>query len=286
MKTTQEQWNRRKFIAASLGFSGVASTAQSGIFDLFKDKPNVEFDRLSATTTQDQHIGYSNYYELGTSKSDPAENIDLLNTDNWMVDVDGANLTIEQLMGRSYEDLSHEWFRFRCVEAWSMNVQADGIPLSEIIEEFGDKTKKYVQFECVQQKGLPGQGRFSSINWPYREYLRMEEAMNPLCWAVFGYYGEPSAVNGSPLRISIPWQYGFTQPKGVVKILCTDEKPISSWEQLAPYEYGPNARIVDPNQPHPRWSQATERFIHSEGTDRVSTLYLNGYEEEVGGLYI
>ena len=275
MKTSKQQWNRRKLLTTAAGLSMLGTASNAGLFDWFSTE---EIDLTNAKTTRNQHRGYSNYYELSTSKDGPVKQESAITVDDWIVSIDNKNLTIDELMGRRYEDLQSEWFRFRCVEAWSMIVQHNGFPLSEILEEYGDTSKKYVQFECLQQQGLPGQNRFSSIEWPYREWLHMDEAMSPICWATFGYYGEPSIVNGSPLRISSPWLYGFCQPKGVVKITCTDEDPISSWEQLAPYEYGKDQRIVDPQQSHPRWSQATERFIHSEGTSRIPTIYMNGYE--------
>ena len=283
MKTTKEQFTRRRAIAAGLGFTGALATtpAHAGLFDFLKSEP-VVIDP-TAPTTLAQYRGYSNGYEFGQSKDDPAEYEHTMDTSNWRVQFDKHNLSLDQLRGRAFEDLQSEWFNFRCVEAWGMYVNYNGLPFAELLREFGDTSKKYVAFECIQQEGLRGQNR-RGFSWPYVEALTMEEAMNPLTWAVFGNYGAPSVANGAPFRVNIPWKYGFKSPKWVTKITCTDEKPPATWNEISSREYGWYSNVY-PEIDHPRWRQNTHRHITEAGTNRVDTLIYNGYEEQVAHMY-
>ena len=283
-------FNRRNIIRG-LGFAGasalMATNAQAGLFDLFK-RSNESTDVPSGTpglTRLDQYRAYSNAYEFGTSKSDPAAHEDSMVTEGWTVNVDGKIYDIDTLRGMPFAQLPEQDFDFRCVEAWGMRVNYNGFSLSNILNAYGDTSKKFVRFTSVQQDDLPGQGLFSSFSWPYTETLTMEEAMNPICWAVFGNYGTESVANGAPFRVNVPWKYGYASPKFVVGIECTDDHDEGTWGKLSRQEYAGDMKIVNPNQPHPRWSQASHRHITSDGTSRIPTQYLNGYEAEVGHLY-
>ena len=289
MKTTKEQWDRRKIITRGLGFAGASAILGSAAYGKWFDWPTSnlgianDMEPITGKTTREQYRGYSNGYELGQGKSDPLTHEKSMITTNWMVDFDGQELTLDQIRGRSFADLQSEWFNLRCVEAWSMYVNYNGFPLSELIKEYGDVSKKYVAFTCVQQPGLPGQNR-RGFDWPYVEAYTMEEAMNPLTWAVFGNYGEPSVANGSPFRVNCPWKYGFKSPKWVVKIECTDTKPPATWNQISSREYGWYSNVY-PAIPHNRWRQDSERFISEGGTKRRPTKIYNGYEDQVAHMY-
>ena len=281
--------NRRSIIR-SLGFAGagtlLANNAQAGFFDWLTGSdgsPEVP-SGTPGLTTLEQYKGYSNAYEFGTGKSDPGNKADDWNPGPWTVNIDGTDRTLDQVRGRPFAELQSEDFDFRCVEAWGMRVNYNGFPLSDILQEFGDVSKKYVAFTCVEDESLPGQGRFSSFNWPYTEALTMEEAMHPLCWAVFGNYGEPSKANGAPFRINVPWKYGFKSAKFIVKIECTDEKPPATWNRISQSEYGWYSNVY-PEINHPRWSQASHRMITSDGTNRIPTKRYNGYEDQVAHMY-
>ena len=288
-KTTKDQWNRRKVITAGLGFTGVgallATSAQGKWFNWPTSNIGIanDMEPIEGETALDQYRGYSNGYELGQGKTDPLTYEDAMDVKDWKIDVDGKTLTLDQLRGRQYSDLKSEWFNLRCVEAWSMYVNYNGFPLSEIINEFGDPSKKYVAFTCVEQADLPGQNR-RGFDWPYVEAYTMEEAMHDLTWAVFGNYGEPSVANGSPFRVNIPFKYGFKSPKWVVKIECTDTKPPATWNQISSREYGWFSSVI-PTISHPRWRQDSERFISSSGTKRRPTKLFNGYADQVAHMY-
>ncbi len=231
---------------------------------------------------------YNNFYELGTSKTDPYKNASALITDPWSVSVEGlcakpGKLTLEDLL--KPHDFEERIYRLRCVEAWSMVIPWMGFPLADLLKRFEPSTDaKYVAFETLYDKGrpLPGQ-RGRSIRWPYREGLRMDEAMNPLTFMAVGLYGKvlPNQ-NGAPLRLVVPWKYGFKSIKSIVKIKFVSEQPETSWNQLQSREYGFYSN-VNPAVNHPRWSQARERRIGELRKRR--TLMFNGYEKEVAGLY-
>ena len=229
---------------------------------------------------------YNNYYEFSLSKTQVAALVGDFVTYPWKVKVGGL---VENPTTFDLEDLyefEHEEriYRLRCVEAWSMVVPWIGFPLSRLLEVVDPKPEaKYVRFETVYAPDqMPGQ-RSGGYEWPYVEGLRMDEAMNDLTILATGIYGKPLlAQNGAPVRLVVPWKYAFKYIKSIVKIDLVEEMPTSLWMAAAPTEYGFYAN-VNPNVPHPRWSQATERRIGERG--RIETLMFNGYEEEVASLY-
>lgn len=245
-------------------------------------------------TSFDDITSYCNFYEFGTSKSDPKRKAGSLKTKPWTVVVDGH---CEKPGRYDFEDLikPHQLqdrvYRFRCVEAWSMVVPWVGIPLADVIKRLGPTgDAKYVSFETlVDPEQMPGQG-FAVLKWPYREGLRMDEAMNPLTLLTVGLYGEALPnQNGAPIRLVVPWKYGFKSIKSIVKISFTDKQPKTSWNMSAAREYGFYSN-VNPRVDHPRWSQAKERRIGGPKNvfgfvAKQPTLMFNGYEEEVAQLY-
>jgi sulfoxide reductase catalytic subunit YedY len=229
---------------------------------------------------------YNNYYEFSLSKTQVAALVGDFVTYPWEVQVGGlagnpTTFDLEDLYEFEHEE---RIYRLRCVEAWSMVVPWIGFPLSRLLEVVDPKPEaKYVRFETVYAPDqMPGQ-KPGGYEWPYVEGLRMDEAMHDLTILATGIYGKPLlAQNGAPVRLVVPWKYGFKYIKSIVKIDLVDEMPTSFWMAAAPHEYGFYAN-VNPNVPHPRWSQATERLIGESG--RRETLMFNGYEEEVAHLY-
>ncbi len=231
---------------------------------------------------------YNNFYELGTGKSDPVENASALITDPWSVMVEGecerpGTYTLEDIL--KPHDLEERIYRLRCVEAWSMVIPWVGFPLADLIQRFKPTSNaKYVAFETLydESKPLPGQKR-QNLAWPYREGLRMDEAMNPLTLMAVGLYGKTMPnQNGAPLRLVVPWKYGFKSIKSIVKIAFVEQEPATSWNMANAREYGFYSN-VNPQVDHRRWSQKRERRI-GEYFKR-DTLMFNGYEEEVAYLY-
>lgn len=231
---------------------------------------------------------YNNFYELGTGKSDPARNADALVTDPWSVTVEGAcenpgTYSVEDLIQADL--LEERIYRMRCVEAWSMVIPWVGVPLASVLEKLKPTSEaKYVAFETLydRDRPLPGQ-RFPVLEWPYREGLRMDEAMHPLTMMAVGLYGKTMPnQNGAPMRLVVPWKYGFKGIKSITTIRFTDTQPQTSWNMSAPHEYGFYSN-VNPDVDHPRWSQATERRIGE--FFRRDTLMFNGYGDEVAHLY-
>jgi sulfoxide reductase catalytic subunit YedY len=238
---------------------------------------------------------YNNFYEFGTSKDDPARYAGSLKTHPWSVAVEGAVehprvYHLEDFI--RHKDLQERIYRHRCVEAWSMVIPWVGIPLHRIIARLRPTSRaKFVQFVTLydpkqmpgQQPGLLGTG----LSWPYVEGLRMDEAMNPLTLLTVGLYGEvlPNQ-NGAPIRLVVPWKYGFKSIKSIVKIRFLETQPPTTWNMAAPREYGFYAN-VNPHVDHPRWSQARERRIGEGGifTPKRATLMFNGYGEQVASLY-
>ncbi len=239
------------------------------------------------TTSYSDATSYNNFYEFGTGKRDPAARAHTLRTEPWSVVLDGelarpGRVPLETLLGG--HDLEERVYRFRCVEAWSMVVPWVGIPLGDVLKRFEPTSKaRFVSFETlVDPEQMPGQKR-RILDWPYREGLRMDEAMHPLTILAVGLYGkELPNQNGAPLRLVVPWKYGFKSIKSIVRIQLTSEQPRTSWSDQAPSEYGFYAN-VNPDVDHPRWSQARERRL-GEFRKR-ETLPFNGYAEEVAGLY-
>lgn len=231
---------------------------------------------------------YNNFYELGTAKSDPAANAGALSTSPWQVTVEGdcakpGQYTLEDIL--KPHALEERIYKLRCVEAWSMIIPWVGFPLADLLKRFEPGSNaKYVAFETLYDKDapLPGQQR-RVIPWPYREGLRMDEAMHPLTLVAVGLYGKPLPnQNGAPLRLVVPWKYGFKSIKSIVKIRFTENEPPTSWNMIAPHEYGFYSN-VNPEVNHPRWSQKRERRIGE--LFKVSTEMLNGYASEVAQLY-
>jgi sulfoxide reductase catalytic subunit YedY len=244
-------------------------------------------------TPYDAVASYNNFYEFGTDKSDPARHAHAMTTDPWTVKVGGlvekpGELHLEDLL--SGFELQERIYRFRCVEAWSMVVPWIGFPLSELLARFGPRAEgRYVEFKTLYRPGeMRGTRSFTSIiDWPYQEGLRLDEAMHPLTLMSVGLYGKTLPnQNGAPLRLVVPWKYGFKSIKSIVEINVIDKQPATSWQQLQPSEYGFYAN-VNPEVDHPRWSQRFERRLPSSifKPNRVATLPFNGYADQVAGLY-
>jgi sulfoxide reductase catalytic subunit YedY len=233
---------------------------------------------------------YNNFYEFGTSKEDPSRLGSRFRPRPWSVKVSGeadvtGTFTLEDIL--KPHPLEERLYRLRCVEAWSMVVPWVGFPLGDLLKRFRPTSRaRYVAFTTVLRPSeMPGQ-RFPVLDWPYVEGLRIDEAMHPLALLAVGLYGEPLPnQNGAPLRLVVPWKYGFKSIKSIVEIRFTERQPPTSWNLSAPQEYGFYAN-VNPDVDHPRWSQARERRIGSGVfSPRVPTRPFNGYAEQVAGLY-
>ena len=287
--------NRRKLIQSvglfSLGLGLTESSlGQSQGAQLLKTIRNEKFSTTEAPNSYSDITSYNNFYEFGMQKSDPYMNSGMFDPKPWSVEVSGqVNLTgtfdLEDLI--DFNKLEERIYRLRCVEAWSMVVPWIGIPLSSIIKKFEPlSSAKYVSFETVYRpEEMPGQKR-RILRWPYKEGLTIQEAMHPLTLMAVGIYGkELLNQNGAPMRLVVPWKYGFKSIKSINKIHFQERQPKTSWNISAPQEYGFYAN-VNPLVDHPRWSQARERRI---GTGlfgaKQPTLPFNGYAEEVADLY-
>jgi methionine sulfoxide reductase catalytic subunit len=246
---------------------------------------------LERPTSKSDATSYNNFYEFGTEKDDPVQNAGRLRTRPWTVSVEGECLKprvfgIEELL--KLATMEERVYRLRCVEGWSMVIPWVGYSLSSLLKLVEPTGKaKFVEFVTLADKAqMPGL-RSSVIDWPYLEGLRLDEAMHPLSLLAFGMYGEvlPNQ-NGAPLRLVVPWKYGFKSGKSLVKIRLVDKPPVTSWMASGPREYGFFSN-VNPQVEHPRWSQATERRIGEDGlfAKRRPTLMFNGYTEQVGQLY-
>jgi sulfoxide reductase catalytic subunit YedY len=298
--TSREMFlNRRQFIlAASLAAGAAASGAES----LFSTKQAVAAEKLanvrksSYSTSEKVNsfkdiTNYNNFYELGVEKTDPAQNAKYLVTRPWTVTVEGEvkkpkTYDIDQIMKLS--PLEERIYRLRCVEAWSMVIPWTGFPLSALINDVQPTANaKFIQFVTLYDpKRLPGQQKsiFGNVlDWPYTEGLRMDEAMHPLTIVAVGLYGEvlPNQ-DGAPVRLVVPWKYGFKSIKSIVKVRFVEKQPPTAWNTQAPQEYGFYSN-VNPEVDHPRWSQATERRIGE--FLRRKTLPFNGYGDQVASLY-
>lgn len=290
--------SRRQFVLAASATAVSAGATLGGLDAPFFPRDAIAGEKLSnvrkSTYSTTEKINslkdittYNNFYELGTDKGDPAQNAKYLTTRPWTVSVEGAVKTpktydIDQLMKLS--PLEERTYRMRCVEAWSMVIPWIGFPLSSLIklaEPTGNA--KFLQFVTLQDpKRMPGQ-RLPVLEWPYIEGLRMDEAMHPLTILCVGLYGEMlPAQNGAPIRLVVPWKYGFKSIKSIVKVRFIEKQPPTSWSLSAPHEYGFYSN-VNPEVDHPRWSQATERRIGE--FFRRKTLMFNGYADQVAGLY-
>lgn len=275
--------NRRQFITGIAATSLMASPLNAFALDYIK---NTSYQPKLKLTDPEDALHYNNFYELGTDKSDPYRYADSLKTDGWQVRVEGEctqpkTFDMDDLLNLEQEE---RIYRFRCVEGWSMVVPWIGFPLSKLLKQVNPTSKaKYVEFVSIEDtKNLPGQ-RFRILDWPYREGLRLDEAMHPLTLMATGIYGEKLPnQNGAPIRLVVPWKYGFKSSKSIVKIRLVEKQPISSWMAATPSEYGFYSN-VNPHVSHPRWSQAKERPLGS--FFKKKTLMFNGYADEVAGLY-
>ncbi|WP_170361580.1 protein-methionine-sulfoxide reductase catalytic subunit MsrP [Ruegeria arenilitoris] len=270
--------NRRQIMAGLAG-SGLAMIA---------GRADAE-DALEQNTWE-EITSYNNYYEFGTRKDDPAKYAHTLKTEPWSVTIDGL---VDRPGEYDFQDIMSEMtieeriYRFRCVEAWSMVVPWNGFELADLLNMAGvQEGAKYVAFEtALRPDEMPGVA-YPVLDWPYREGLRLDEAMHPLTIMATGIYGRPIPnQNGAPLRLVVPWKYGFKSIKSIVRITLTEDEPPTSWNMANPREYGFYSN-VNPTVDHPRWSQASERRIGGGlFAKRQPTLMFNGYEEEVAGLY-
>ncbi len=303
--------NRRQFIeraSAGVGFAALAgfhpTSSKAGTLPPEGQIPNIVpgYSKLGddEDLTHPQAITtYNNFFEFGTEKTDPAKHAHRLTTRPWTVTVDGlcakpGTLNLEDFL-KPYS-FEQRVYRMRCVEAWSMVIPWVGFSLGEVVKRFEPLgSAKYIQFETlVRPNEMPGQRRSQNLTdrfgvpqhilpWPYTEGLRLDEALNPLAILAVGLYGEvlPNQ-NGAPLRLVVPWKYGFKSIKSIVRITFTEDEPKTTWQNMNPREYGFYGN-VNPSVSHPRWSQATERRIGE--LTRRDTLMFNGYGKEVAYLY-
>ncbi len=282
--------NRRAFLAGLAGVGLIGGEAGAAKLEgvnspLSTDEKPTSFKDVTS---------YNNFYEFGVQKTDPVTNAHTLKTKPWTVRIDGL---VDKPADYQFEDLikpvtlEERIYRMRCVEGWSMVIPWVGVPLAEIIKRAEPRgSAKYVAFETlVRPTEMPGQrSSFPILDWPYVEGLRLDEAMHPLTILAVGLYGETLPnQNGAPLRLVLPWKYGFKGIKSIVRISLVEQEPPTSWNKQAPREYGFYAN-VNPAVDHPRWSQSTERRI-GEGSGifvrRRPTLPFNGYAEQVAHLY-
>lgn len=305
---------RRRDIIKTLGLSAAAMTlpvtARADLLSWFKgnDRPAapsgkpLDFTKPAAwqadltLTPEDKVTGYNNYYEFGLDKADPAANAGSLKTTDWKIRIDGEvgkpmTLDMDDIFKRF--PLEQRIYRMRCVEAWSMVVPWVGFELGKLLKAAEPTSNaRFVAFQTVYAPDqMPGQqDRFigGGLKYPYVEGLRLDEAMNPLTLLTTGVYGKAlPPQNGAPIRLTVPWKYGFKNIKSIVHISLTRDRPPTTWNLTGPEEYGFYAN-VNPHVDHPRWSQATERFIGSGGildVKRQPTLLFNGYAEQVASLY-
>jgi methionine sulfoxide reductase catalytic subunit len=254
---------------------------------LARELPSQELAGGESPTSLRDITTYNNFYELGTGKRDPEIYGHQLVTDPWSLAIEGevdkaGTFTLEDVL--KHQDLEERIYRLRCVEAWSKVIPWVGFPLANLLKRHEPTSRaRYVVFETIHDPdNLRGQRR-GVLDWPYREVLRIDEAMHPLTLMAVGLYGEvlPNQ-SGAPIRLVVPWKYGFKSIKSVVRIALVEERPLTSWEERSPEEYGFYAN-VNPEVDHPRWSQARERRLGESG--RRETLMFNGYAEEVAHLY-
>jgi sulfoxide reductase catalytic subunit YedY len=310
--TDESIYRERRSILKKMGFVGASAllsgSAQADLFDIFSDKKEAGFkveplkfkadtqNGAMKQTPEQKATHHNNFYEFGTKKSDPAQNAQNFKVNPWQLEVKGA---VDKPLTLDYDDLLKSFpleeriYRMRCVEGWSMVIPWVGFSLASLLKKVGVGSKgKFVKFTTLKSPTqMPGQAnRFKGggIDYPYVEGLTIDEAMNPLTILAVGIYGKTlPPQNGAPIRLVVPWKYGFKSIKSIVKIELTERQPINSWNQLLPREYGFYAN-VNPKVDHPRWSQASERLITSGGLfsrNRIPTLPFNGYAEEVAGLY-
>ncbi len=291
--------NRRQWIRAASAAAVAAGVSALGVEVLEAAQPAPHRKKLDNVTagsigtdeqrnTWEQITTYNNYYEFGTDKTQPSRLAPALVTEPWTVTVDGecnrkAVYHLEDILkGRTLED---RVYRHRCVEGWSMVIPWVGFPLADFLKRCEPTSKaNFVEFTTLHDpQHMPGT-RVAILDWPYVEGLRLDEAMHPLTILVVGLYGEvlPNQ-NGAPLRLAVPWKYGFKHAKSIVRIRFTEQQPVNTWRKYAPNEYGFYAN-VNPNVDHPRWSQATERRLPGFFKN-YKTQPFNGYADQVASLY-
>ena len=289
---------RRKFLQ-TMGIAGAAAVVGSRLLQLVAPDQTVraatKFDSLTKSpfsTTEKQNsyeqvTTYNNFYEFGTDKSDPAKNAQKFNTSNWVVSVEGdvakpRKFTMDEIL--KIAPLEERIYRHRCVEAWSIVVPWIGFSFSNLVKLVEPTEKaKFVAFQSYYDSKQMPQGRWAGIEFPYVEGLRMDEAMNPLTLLCVGMYGESLPnQDGAPVRLVIPWKYGFKSIKSLVKIKFQSKMPPTTWNLSAPNEYGFYSN-VNPHVDHPRWSQAKERRLGE--IFRRETLMFNGYSDQVAAMY-
>ena len=293
--TPKETWDvfqsmRRSRRSVLKGMGAMAAMGLAGLAEAEQKITTVptSYKVSDATTPEAKAKSYNNFYEFGTDKDDPAKNAGKMKTRPWNVKVEGLvkkpqTIDIDKIV--SYRPIEERVYRFRCVEAWSMVIPWDGYPLAEFIKAMEPlPSAKYIQFISREDNSmeLP-----SGIEFPYSEGLRMDEAMNPLTLLTFGSYGESLAnQQGAPIRVIVPWKYGFKSAKSIVNIKFLDKQPRTTWNNMAPDEYGFYSN-VNPSVDHPRWSQAHERLLNTNSflPKIVPTLPFNGYANEVAGMY-
>jgi len=314
--TDESVYLSRRQLIKQMGFVGAGTILSSAIpsvanaqgLDFFSSKPEKVFQRYPLNFTADSSkdtqtltpeakaTSHNNFYEFGTSKSDPVKNAQAFNVNPWKLTISGEcdnpyTLDLDDLTN-SFA-LEERIYRLRCVEAWSMVIPWIGFELAKLLKKAQPNSRaKYVAFETLHDPAqMPGQASRrigGGIDYPYVEGLRIDEAMNPLTLMSVGLYGKTlPAQNGAPIRLIVPWKYGFKSIKSIVAIKFMETKPASTWNILAPNEYGFYAN-VNPEVDHPRWSQASERRITSGGLiarNRIETLPFNGYGEQVADLY-
>jgi methionine sulfoxide reductase catalytic subunit len=272
------------------GLSLPASAKSSDYGHDFPKLIKTPFGEGEKLTSFEDATTYNNFYEFGTGKKDPARTATQFKTDPWSITVAGeANKTgtfqLEDIL--KHAQIEERIYRFRCVEAWSMVVPWVGFSLAQMLKRFQPTSKaKYVQFDTLYDpQQMPGQKR-RVLDWPYRDGLRMDEAMNPLSFMATGLYGHHMPnQNGAPIRLVVPWKYGFKSIKSIVKITFTEHQPVCTWNVTGPKEYGFYSN-VNPLVDHPRWSQATERALGSRFWEpKAKTRIYNGYGEQVARLY-
>lgn len=283
--------NRRSFIGATAG--GLLAAGASGSYAAELKAAASAFKLDEPTTPEKDVTNYNNFYEFGTGKADPAANSADFKPTPWTIKVEGMvskprEFGLEDLLAMPLEERT---YRMRCVEAWSMVIPWIGFPLASLLDKVEPLgSAKYVAFETVvRPEQMPGQsGYFQPLPWPYVEGLRLDEARHPLTILSVGLYGRTLPnQNGAPVRLVVPWKYGFKGIKSIVRITLTDKQPPTTWNLSAANEYGFYAN-VNPAVDHPRWSQATENRIGEGGFfggSRRDTLPFNGYGEEVASLY-
>ncbi|WP_434361653.1 protein-methionine-sulfoxide reductase catalytic subunit MsrP [Parasalinivibrio latis] len=313
--TDEKVYKSRRNIIKALGLASLSAplSASAGLFDVFSSeseetegfidnrkalqaKSNPSYQPDIIKTPEEKVLTYNNFYEFGTDKGAPFKNAQNFRFEPWTLEIGGL---VNKPFKMSYDDLLKSFpledrlYRFRCVEAWSMNIPWVGFPLAALIRKADPLgSARYVAFETLHDpEQMPGQKNpyvGGGIDYPYVEGLRLDEALNPLTLMSVGLYGKTLAPqNGAPIRLVVPWKYGFKSIKSIVKVHLLEAQPATTWNLLASHEYGFYAN-VNPEVDHPRWSQGSERFIGEGGlfsSRRKDTLLFNGYAEEVGDIY-